>query len=490
MQLYRETIEQIDREVIEQFKAYYQKFLYEKKQLPFETYYYSVTAETWDEVQNLMQVTKDTLYPITKRRQVTKNRWGKKELEGGITSGFHQEVDVVDKTVFERLKEANSDILIIQNFKHNTFEEHRENQLKELKEWMENEELPTCEFPYLKYKSWTQIEPALVNDIKYCIIKEIKDRYPTGERVEVLTMPNSMTNLPYDHSNRNKMQSMEIVKNQYIREIYINDNTVFETRLSVEALNEELMRENLKLLNALDHQILLYLMSSRHEALYQPIPMVVDIGSIVKDVFKTKSQKNYMAVKGSIVKMSHMQVSVYTETLLSTNVKIFHNAVIGKDEVTQREVARIIFSEELINEFVKDQTVSIYKKIIDQFTLNTSKILIYALQRQRNSFVSSDEVGNMYFQTNLNFFRGVLFIGTSKRSVQVKTIEKALNEIIKSNITLKSFNRKGDNFILEFYPFTEEEKRDLLNNKAPEKFLLNRSRLNDGKVEQQTKLTQ
>jgi hypothetical protein len=359
-----------------------------------------------------------------------------------------------------------------------------------LKEWIEDEELPTCAFPYLNYKTWTQIEPALVNDIKYCIIKEIKDRYPTGERVEVLTMPNSMTNLPYDHSNRNKMQSMEIVKNQYIREIYINDNTVFETRLSVEALNEELMRENLKLLNALDHQILLYLMSSRHEALYQPIPMVVDIGSIVKDVFKTKSQKNYMAVKGSIVKMSHMQVSVYTETLLSTNVKIFHNAVIGKDEVTQREVARIIFSEELINEFVKDQTVSIYKKIIDQFTLNTSKILIYALQRQRNSFVSSDEVGNMYFQTNLNFFRGVLFIGTSKRSVQVKTIEKALNEIIKSNITLKSFNRKGDNFILEFYPFTEEEKRDLLNNKAPEKFLLNRSRLNDGKVEQQTKLTQ
>ena len=187
----------------------------------------------------------------------------------------------------------------------------------------------------------------------------------------------------------------------------------------------------------------------------------VEIGDIVRAVYRNDSKKSYMAVKESLIKMDFIEVRVIDEkTLRSTKTEIFYNVTIEEDEISGKEVARIIFSENLIHEFVKNQTVSIYNnKIIDTFQLKSSKVLIYVLQRQRFLYATQkDEPNPIVFHTNLNFFRGALVFGSIRRANQIRIIEETLNEIMKSGITLQSYTRNGDNFTLVFHPFSEEER--------------------------------
>jgi hypothetical protein len=470
-------IGEINNEITVTFQPIYTKYIKEKKDIDFETYLHSVIGETWGELQNLMEITNDTLYPVAKRRQVTKKRWVKKELEDNKKSGFTEEIDNFAKRLYEKAVEENNFEGFKSFYKVDTFEELRENKLQELEEWELEDDKLMCQFPYLKYKTWKQIDSALSNDMKYILIKRMMEKYPKGEQNAVVSVPNYLTEFPYDHTNRAKI-GQHLVDGKYFQSVYmIDDKTQFDTRLNVEALEEGLMRENLKMLNLLDQQILVYLMSLKHEALYQPIPMVVEIGEIVRNVYDNRSVKSYNAVKESLIKMDFMENRVIDgSTLRTTKSEIFFSVKIEVDEVTKKEVARIIFSETLINDYVKNQTVSIYKKVIDGFTLNSSKILFFALQRQRIVSASQAKEGDeIWFQTNLNFFRGALVFGTSRRANQIKLIEESLNEIVENKATLKSYKRKGDVFLLEFYPFSERERIDLLNNKAPEKFLLQRT---------------
>jgi succinate dehydrogenase flavin-adding protein (antitoxin of CptAB toxin-antitoxin module) len=476
VEITEDMIYEINNEIKDSFEAIYQKYLQPKKKMEFERYFHSITEDTWEELRNLMEVTKETVYAIVKKREVTKRRWVQNEYKEDKLTGFQQEVAMfsylydkykdTDLSSFERITGAR------------TVEEAEAKEKRALEEWEKNHEILVCDFPYFKFKKTNQIHSAIINDAKYLIIKKMKEKYPKGEQGTIVSMPNSITKFPYDHTNRVKINQLSIEDSQYYKEVYfINDKTRFESRLNVEALQEGLMQENLKLLNSSDHQILFYLMSLKHEALYQPIPMVVEIGEIVRNVYLTDGKKNYLTVKESLIKMDYMEVRVIDEsTLRSTKVEIFHKVTIEVDEVTKKEVARIIFSEDLIHEFVKNQTVSIYKQIIDRFKLNSTKVLIYPLQRQRIYSASIEQEGNrILYNTNLSFFRGALVFGSSKRGTQIKMIENALDEIIENKITLKWYERKGDNFLLEFYPFTEKEKRDLLSNNAPEKFLLNKS---------------
>lgn len=448
----------IASEILEKFERVYDDYIYPSLKIDSKHYLHHLTEEALDEIRNLMEVTDETMYPIVKRRQVTKRRWLNRELDPSKKSGFHKEVDDIARHLYENHSiEKFKAVYDVENL-----DMLRLKKMEELKTWSKDNDAMMIEFPYIKTKQNNSILVAMTNDIHYLIYKTIKVECPKGEQASVIYVPNSITNFPYDPTNRIKINTNELVDDKFFQSIYfIDDKTKFESRIKVEALEEGLLRENLKMLNERDQEILIYLMSLKHEALYQPVPMVVEIGDIVRAVYRNDSKKSYMAVKESLIKMDFIEVRVIDEkTLRSTKTEIFYNVTIEEDEISGKEVARIIFSENLIHEFVKNQTVSIYNnKIIDTFQLKSSKVLIYVLQRQRFLYATQkDEPNPIVFHTNLNFFRGALVFGSKRRANQIRIIEETLNEIMKSGITLQSYTRNGDNFTLVFHPFSEEER--------------------------------
>lgn len=476
METPQSVIQKLSVEIMSRFETVYNRHIKPKMKIDSKHYLMSVAEEVYEELGDLMEITNETLYPITKRRREAKKRWLNKELEAKKGSGLFEEIDQVARFLYENHP--------IEKFKAvyevDSLEELRLKKVKELQSWFNQENAMLCDFPYLNNKKVNQINTAMTNDIQYLIVKTIKEEAPKGEQSAVISVTDSLARLPYDYSNRIKLSNNEIVEGKFFENVYyIDDKTRFESRLKVEALEEGLMQENLRMLNKRDHEILAHLLSQNHEALYQPVPMIVEIGDIVRATFGNDSKKNYMAVKESLIKMDFMELRVIDEkTLRSTKTDIFYNVTIEVDEATNKEVARIVFSENLIHEFVKNKTVSIYKNIIDRFSLNTSKVLIFALQRQRILCATHlDGKEPIVFHTNLNFFRGALVFGAKRRLRQLRIIEDSLDEIVKSEITLKSYTRKGDNFELVFYPFSDKERKDLLNNNQnAEKFLTTRSK--------------
>lgn len=459
-------------EITNKLEAIYNKYVYPSKKIQFKDYANDIIDETLKEIENLVEITNENLYPVKKRREMTKKRWFQKELEEGENSCFYQEIEVVAKGLYESLKDTE-----VEKFKivygYNSYEELKQAKIEEMKKWANDDDAPQSYFPFIKGKKPSQIEKAIYNDIKYIIIKTIKEKCPKGEQNAIYATPLSITQIPIDHSNKVKFNPSSLIRksnDEYLIDIYyVDDHRVFESYLNIESLQEDLLQRGLKLLNATDMNVLLYVLSLRDEQFYLTREIIVEIGDIVRNVFGTDGKKNYRAVKSSLVKLENLELRATDSSLRNLKVTFFDRAYIYISSDTKKEVARIIVSQDILRQYVKNQTINIYKHIIDKFQLNSSKILITSLQRER---IRCDAIRKenepLIFRTNLNFFRGVLYMGKKRRKEQIQVIENALDEIVSNNITLKSYERNGDNFILEFYPFSEQERMDLLNNTSPE----------------------
>lgn len=469
MDIPQNIINEVHDSLRDTFKPIYTELLKDIKKVEYEEYLQVIARDIWDELENLIEITNETLYSVAKRRQVTKKRWVKREFETDHDLGLNKSLEVAELLYKQQIETFST------AFGYNNFTDFKKVKLKELKTWETSEEIPLSTYPYIKQKQLKQIESAISNDVEYAIIKFMKEKYPKGEQGKVITLPSSMTNLPYDHTNRKKIKKNELVDNKYLKEIYYTDRSQFETRYNVEVLEARLLQENVKWLNENDQRILEYLFSLKPEALYRPVPMVVEIGEIVRNAFGSDGKKNYMVVKESLIKMDSIEIrATDRDSLLTTKVEIFHKATIEIDEISKKEVARIIFSEDINREFVKNQTVSVYKDVIDKFKLNSSKVLIYPLQGQRIACDAQNEKNRdtLIFNTNLVYFQGVLVMTGSRMKTQIDVIEKALDEIVENKIFLKKYSRKGHNFTLEFYPLSEKERRDLLPKNLANNFLI------------------
>jgi len=365
---------------------------------------------TWLTIDELIEVTTDIINPYKKRRRETKRRWIKKRIKD---RGEEQHIDVMQ---------------------------------------IKDETLATSHLDVFEEKKHEQQEKALINDLIFDVYMTCYQMSHAPDRPLVLAIPHVITNLPQDYQNKVKLKDLTHHQGNYYQKIYEIDNEhVFETRVSVEALQHGLLMDSFSLLNTIDTAVLMYLISIAGPSLYQPIPFVVEIGEIVKhlDIFKAKNAREYQVVKESLIKMDYMEMRILDKkTLRNTKVEIFYKATIEVDTLTKREVARVVFSEDLINEWIKNHTIELYRDTLDSLESKSSRALIYGLERQRMIAETKNTTGCRLYLTE---FRSMLIFGTTQRYRQIKYIEEGLDELKEKSITVKDYHRIGDMFSIEFF---------------------------------------
>jgi hypothetical protein len=466
------TIRNILDESKRSLEAVYTKYLLEYHGVGFERYCSGVVDELLVSLEHLVEVTFDTIDPVLDKRMKTKKRWLHKELNS--EGPFFNEVHVIARGLYEQFQDEREKFRVV--YGCDTFDELKERRLKELEEWANASEIPVCHFPYLKGKHAFQIDKAMKNDIQYIALRIIREECPYGIQSAIVALPNSMSNIPIDFTNRIRIRDDEVVtrghEQFYLNKYYIDDDTYLESFLNVEFLKTDIMTAVLKTLNATDIRIFLHVMSLRDENFYTTRQIVVDIGDVVHSVFSSDGQKNYMAVKESLYRMQFLNSGAIDSSLRGFTVKIFDYVDIYKSN-DGKEMATIIVSINIVNEFIKDRTIKIYKDIIDKFKMDSSKVAIFPLQRERIrcSASAKDDNEPLLFHANIKFFRSILYFSNRRRKENIKIVERTLEEIIANKITVKSYERKGDTFLLEFYPISEQERRDLLNHNHSKKLL-------------------
>lgn len=458
MELTRIIKDSVKKEVKNKLEDIYQEYIYPYNEITFDLFIDNVIEEKIEaKVSERVEISADIIKPTRDRINKTKQRWYKKAISK--KGELYHEVDVVAKGLYENLPSDQKD-----NFKTlygvSDYKELKKARLKELKKWLKDNEIPLTYFRYLNLKAQYQIEKAIVNDIEFIILNVLKENFRYGQQSAIMQMPKSMGKIPYDHTNRIKINIANIAEEvggkYFFNEYYIDDDKYFQTSADVRILKEDVTISVLKVLNYRDTLVFSSVMSRRDENFYSTREIVVDIGDIVKEVFNSGGQKNYIAVKESLYRLQYINSRIVDSSLSGFTLKIFDNINI------QENVATIVVNIDIVNEFVKHNTINMYKENIDKFKLNSSKILIFKLQSER---IKQDSIkqgsDSLILKTNINFFRAALYFPNTKRQENIKTIEDALDEIVENKVTLKRYERKGDIFLLEFYPVTEQERKDL-----------------------------
>lgn len=461
------VVENIMIEANRALRGIYDKYIRDHTGINFESFCIAEVNSVLASLEHLVEVNKDTLDPVINKRWKTKRRWLDRELR--VDSLFYKEVEVIAKGLYEQFKDN------LQKFKAvydcDTYSELKDHKIQQLNNWASSSDVPICDFLYLRGKQPFQIEKAMNNDIEWIALRIIKEQCPLGMQSAIVALPHSMSNIPIDFTNRVRISDQQIIvkghEQFYVNKYYVDDETFLESLMNIEFLKTGIMNAVFKTLNATDINIFLYIMSLRDENFYITREVVVDIGDVVRNVFSSDGQKNYIAVKESLYRMQFLNSGAIDASLRGFTVKIFDNVDIYKAN-DEKEMAKIIVNIDIVNEYIKNQTINMYRDIIDKFTLDSAKVAIFPLQRERiRCSTSTRDDEPLVFQTNVNFFRGILYFSNKRKKENIRIIERTLEEIIENQITIKGYERKGDVFLLEFFPISTQERRDLLNYKDP-----------------------
>lgn len=427
----------------------------------FDEFLNGAIDEIEKEVESLLEVTNDTVALVNRRVKKTKQRWFKKEItEEGA---FHEEIYIA-RGLNERLL-LTGEMNKFQNLYDGAkdYKELEKNIFEELEKWVEDDSSLLTEFRYLKSKQGYQIERAFSNDALYIGLNMLKDEYPYGKQSAIVGIPTVMGLIPIDHTNRFKIDDSNVIERQgkqyFANKYLIDDELIMESLMSVDIkLKKGVMASTLKILGWDDVETFFILLSKRDDDFFTTREIVTDVGSIVKEKYKSRGQKNYENVKESLFRMEYLSTGIITPSLMGFTFRLLDAVEIYKLP-TGQEFVRAMVSANVVNDYVADRTIKMYTDVIDGFKLNASKVLVFALQRERIRCFSE---GNLIFNTNTNFFRRTLYFTNKRRDANIRMVENALDEIVEHNIALKGYERKGDMFKLKFYPITEKEKRDLL----------------------------
>ena len=427
---------------------------------------------------------------IKKQKSInkTKNRWVSKELSAdkGAVGSFYDEVYVFSKEIYEQAKLRDIQ-RFIDAYKVDTHDKYIELKTDELKEWGNMDSKMLTEFPYLHSKKDWQIKNALMNDIELFIFNWFLNEDILNEEQssdETMMVVDIMTKMPVDPFGKKKIFKLSETK-EVMPNVYVIDNDYhFESRLNLDQLESELIITTIKALNALDRDILMYLLNLERPEIYKEKSFKIEVFEIVKAIFKTTSNKSYQAVKDSLLKMKMLTFHVINKNKNNssvsgfTSVSIFEKATVyaEKSQVDGKErlIADIKLSGDIINQVIKGKVIKYYKHKVEQLENSASISILYALQKERmilllnkNKSTSKDKgKAIIAFTANLSFFRQVIYLSGNRKSRHIEVIEKALNEIVENDMIIERYERIGEEFTIYFKEPNSKELNDLFKNQT------------------------
>jgi len=452
-----ETSMEIDEIIKERIEKVYNKYLVSEEG-DIDIFIDNIIKETHLEMFIGIEINDEASSNLMSRINRTKGRWAKKEVKEKV--GLYEEVNIIAEGLYKTSPERFMSAYGLDNP-----EELKEKRIRELENWKSDRNFLLIDFPYLDTKMKYQIKIALINDCKYLYIAYMKDVSETQKKNLIAKFPKVMSNVPYDYTNRAKLTFQKIeaedgLPDQYVNKYIIDDDHIFESLVDVKTIKNVFIGGAVGALNEVDFNTFINLLSFADESFYVTREIIVPLRKLVILNYgeNNTGAKNYLAIRDSLFKMQHLTVGVVNAARRGFGLDILDNVDIT--EVEGREMVRVLVNEDIVRQIVENNTINMYRDVINGFKLNASRLLIMKLQMERIAL--SAQGMPLVSDVGMSFFRGALYFADKKKYRNIRTVENALNEIIESGITLKSFIRKGDTFRLEFYPISNREKKDLL----------------------------
>jgi hypothetical protein len=449
----------------------------QKNQALIEIYEENITEDLESFIESLFikefqyEDAREKLRAIKKKLRQNKKRWVESALKDYQSESPKNSKEL--KQEYEMLKSYVSTFGLTQfqqMFQTSSPEEFMEKRIKELKEWVENPKSLLTDYVYIRSKTSKQIKNAIFMDFSVIIGELFVNEYDGKFNEMFVETPFIYTEHPVFSIRQGNLQlSDDVVEND--NKIYkYNDYTsvpgyVFRTLVDAEYAQHH----NVRNLDEIDKKIFEEIMKERNENFFTHKRIYVNIGKIVKNVFKSDGIENYDNVENRIIKMSNMHFNAFSkEEIVSFGVFDYVHIV----KRGGHRIAEIIIGEKVYRDYISQQVVRIYSDKVRDFKYQNSRILIFPLQRDRLMFYSNkqplEEVYDYYYFLHKAQFH-------HSKAENLKMIEEILNEFIENKVTIESFKRRGDKFYIKFLPVEPYEVEDLIKAPIDSYILLNKA---------------
>lgn len=359
-------------------------------------------------------------------------------------------------------------------FSAESIEDLMEEHINELEEWSENHNLLIHTYPHWGQKTKNQRTTTMRTDILMVIgelAKELKKAQPkahvatsTSITVPFFGLADRMKNTTekFNHGD-GMLTDFSFDLHDYSAVIPKYKQGV-PNNLSVLVSNEFLAELDGKVpdLDSRDFEVFNEILSYRDVTFQTSRKIVFPISKLVKKIYGNDSGKSYALTTQRLVKLGYYRVAVRNEDGDLSIFGLFSSVKISGASAIQRDTQiTVTVSEEVYDDLLKQQIISIYGEQIERLKGTVAYHLSFVLQKERlNSFQLKEE---MPAKRHWRQFTHSIRFNKSRKAENLKELETNLDRIKDLDFIIQDWHRSGDYYFLYFHPLERWELDDRRN---------------------------
>lgn len=413
----------------------------------------------------LAQNTSDVRRNTVKQRQRTKKRWVE-SLEESLKGWFEREEKrTIPKG--ELFGELVYGLELIHRYGIGRFmdfygassiEELKERRLKELHAWSLDTKTRLTHYPYLKDRTPLQIKKAFQMDIVIVTADLLLEHYGGSLGNVIIERP-----LYYvDHAVFSDGQGKLVFSDEVSidDELHLVSPYEPETDYKLNVLvSQKILNEEgaLRLIDPIDARLFDAVMAKRDLNFVEKRKVYADVGELVRVCYNSDSENAYELTEKRLMKLANIKFNVI-EKDRTIVFGIFDYLDIQNTQ--GKRVAEVTVNEAIYQQYIREQVIRTYSDKINRFRLETSRNLIFPLQKERLTafFGKENHTGvfpYVYFLHKIRF-------RANRKDENLKLIEESLKEFMEQGVAVKSYSKVKDTFYITFLPVETDEIEDLL----------------------------
>ncbi|WP_373413119.1 hypothetical protein [Brevibacillus laterosporus] len=406
-----------------------------------------------------------------KYSQATKKRWAdslKESIHSNKKSTKNAEL-MKEVELLEKLVEmyGSAELKKLQGV--DTIEELIQKRIGDVSAWGADKDSRLFEYKYIRDKTPNQIKKAIRSDAIIAVADILLKNFDGNLNKIIVDHPLKYTDHPVGNTGLSKMKLTDksiLIDNKlhYISEYNADENYSLLTLVNQDIVSEE------KVLRAIDNtdlNIFRSVISMRDQKLFfEERKIYVTIGDLVRNAYGSDNKQSYNAVKERLMKMANVKFNV-VEPNRTLVFGIFDRLDIQPHG--NGEIAEITINEEIHQNYMKGQVIRAYSDRLSSFENKVSQSLIFPLQKER--FLCYYRQTGYSAVFDYTYFIHKIQFRSKRKDVNLALIEECLQDFVKQQVTIHSFERKKDVFYITFLPVESYEVQDLLGNQQLDNFI-------------------
>lgn len=346
--------------------------------------------------------------------------------------------------------------------------------IRELEEWAENHNLLIHTYPHWSQKTKNQRTSTMRTDILMVIgelAKELKKAQPkahvatsTSITVPFFGLADRMKNTTEKFNQGDGMLTDFSFDLHDYSAVIPKYKQGVPNNLSVLVSNEFLAELDGKVpdLDSRDFEVFNEILSYRDLTFQTSRKIVFPISKLVKKIYGNDSGKSYSLTTQRLVKLGYYRVAVRNEDGDLSIFGLFSSVKISGASAIQRDTQiTVTVSEEVYDDLLKQQIISIYGEQIERLKGTVAYHLSFVLQKERlNSFQLKEE---MPAKRHWRQFTHSIRFNKSRKAENLKELETNLDRIKDLDFIIQDWHRSGDYYFLYFHPLERWELDDRRN---------------------------